>query len=106
MTFGISAIAYLAMGAAATAGVSLYNGQKQASAAKDAQAQAQKNADKAALDSDIANNRANAKSPDISSLGSKNAMDAKGGISGTLLTGAGGIDTDSLKLGKTTLLGG
>lgn len=102
MSFIVAAIATVAV----SAGVSYVNGQKQQDAQRDAQAQAQRNADKAARDADIANNKANAKRPDISSLADQNAMAAKGGVGGTMLTGPGGIDTDSLKLGKNTLLGG
>jgi hypothetical protein len=36
---------------------------------------------------------------------SQNQMNAKGGQSGTMLTGATGVDPNSLLLGKKTLLG-
>lgn len=63
-------------------------------------------ADKSAFDADTAMNRANGKQPDVNGLQSRNAMDAKGGISGTMLTGPQGVDPKTLLLGKTTLLGG
>lgn len=55
---------------------------------------------------DQANNRANAKSPDLGAIASATEQAAKGGQSGTLLTGPTGVDTSSLLLGKKTLLGG
>lgn len=60
----------------------------------------------AATVADEANNRANGKQPDVAGMMGKNALDAKGGISGTMLTGPQGISPDSLLLGRTTLLGG
>jgi hypothetical protein len=66
------------------------------------QAAATKTADLA----DQAMNRANGKQPSVSGLDSRNVLDAKGGISGTMLTGPQGVDPKSLLLGKTTLLGG
>lgn len=50
-------------------------------------------------------NRANAKSPDIAGMLSANQNAAKGGQSGTMLTGPQGVDPNSLNLGKNTLLG-
>ena len=63
-------------------------------------------AEKSAFDADVAMNRANGKQPDVGGLYSRNAMDAKGGASGTMLTGPQGVDPKTLLLGKTTLLGG
>ena len=74
----------------------------QREAASKAAAAAAKQADQ----TDQANNRANAKQPDVTGLSSANSMAAKGGQSGTLLTGAAGVDPKTLLLGKTTLLGG
>jgi hypothetical protein len=64
--------------------------------------QAAKTADAA----DQAYNRANGKQPNVASLDAGNAQAARGGVSGTLLTGPQGVDPKSLLLGKTTLLGG
>lgn len=61
---------------------------------------------KVADQADQANNLANAKQPDIAGLASRNAMDAKGGQAGTMLTGPTGVDPKTLLLGKSTLLGG
>ena len=63
-------------------------------------------ADKAAYNADIASNLANVKRPDIAGLSSRNALESKGGLSGTMLTGPKGINPKDLLLGKTTLLGG
>jgi len=51
------------------------------------------------------NNRINAKHPDVSGLSSGNKLEAKGGQSGTLLTGPKGVNKSDLTLGKKTLLG-
>lgn len=67
-----------------------------------AQDEAAKNADLA----DQAMNRANAKQPNVSKLRGANVNAAKGGQSGTMLTGPQGVDTSTLTLGKATLLGG
>lgn len=90
--------------------VGAYQQHAAASKAADAQDQANQTAkaagEKQASEADQANNRANAKSPDVAGLGSANSMAAKGGQSGTLLTGAQGVDPKTLLLGKSTLLGG
>jgi uncharacterized protein YcfJ len=64
-----------------------------------ANARAQEAADKA-------NNLALNKQPDANGMQSRNTLEAKGGASGTLLTGPQGVDPKTLLLGKTTLLGG
>ena len=50
-------------------------------------------------------NRANAKTPDVGAMLSANMQQAKGGQSGTMLTGNSGVDDKQLTLGKNTLLG-
>ena len=67
--------------------------------------QAQATADKQATLAEQANNKANAKSPDVSAMISANQQSAKAGASGTMLTGPSGIDPSTLNLGKNTLLG-
>ncbi len=52
-----------------------------------------------------ATNKANAKRPNVDALYSANEQSAKGGPSGTMLTGPGGVDPSSLTLGRNTLLG-
>ena len=49
--------------------------------------------------------KAESKSPDIQGMQSANALNAKGGQSGTMLTGPSGVDPMTLLLGKKTLLG-
>lgn len=95
---------------AAVGAVGAYSQHQAASKAADAQAsasaQATTNAKNQADQADQANNRANGKLPDVAGLASGNAMSAKGGQSGTMLTGAQGVDPNTLALGKSTLLGG
>ncbi|MDZ7918506.1 hypothetical protein [Rhodoferax sp.] len=86
--------------------MSIDQGQKAENAQKDATAQAKVTAAKTADQADQANNRANGKQPDIAGIASANEQAAKGGISGTVLTGPTGIDPKQLMLGKSTLLGG
>lgn len=50
-------------------------------------------------------NRANQKQPDTASITAANVQAGKTGQSGTMLTGAAGVDMSSLLLGKNTLLG-
>ena len=101
----------LAAGAGALAGDTLVD--KPAEAAKKG-LEAQQAANATAIDAatkqasaaDQATNRANAKVPDIASMLSENVLNAKGGQSGTMLTGPQGVDPNALLLGKKTLLGG
>lgn len=100
----------VALGIAAAAavvgtGYSIYNGERQASAQSDAQNQAKKQAEDQAKQADQAMNKANQKSPDTSAILSAVQQSGKSGASGTMLTGPTGIDSSSLTLGKSTLLG-
>lgn len=89
--------------AAATAVYSTDSARKAQNNATDvAKAAAKKNQQQ----SEEATNRANAKTPDVSAMMSANAQAAKGGQSGTMLTGPAGVDPTQLTLGKTSLLGG
>jgi polyphosphate kinase 2 (PPK2 family) len=106
MSGAITATTVMAAASVAGVAMSAINGQKQASAAKDAQAQAQANADKQLKEQDQATNRANQKSPDTMAILDAATQAGKGGASGTMLTGAQGIDPNLLTLGKSTLLGG
>lgn len=75
--------------------------------------QAQQESNRIAVDSarrqadaaDQAFNRANGKVPDVMGITDSNRMNAKGGQSGTMLTGTSGVDPTALLLGKKTLLG-
>jgi hypothetical protein len=93
--------------AAAVAGtaMSAVQGSEQADAAKKSMQQAQANADRTAAQADQDFNRANQKKPDTSAILSAAQQAGKGGQSGTMLTGAQGVDPSALTLGKNTLLG-
>lgn len=96
------AVSAIVAATAVTAGVGYMNHQDQ----KKAQAQSVAQAQKTATAADEANNKANQKRANSSTLLSSNEMAAKGGQSGTMLTGPTGVDPSALQLGKTTLLGG
>ncbi|WP_369952277.1 hypothetical protein [Ralstonia syzygii] len=102
---GVTAAGVLAAAAVAGTAYSIYNGQQQAGRQREAAQQAQDAAAKQADQADQANNRANAKSPDVGAMLSANQQAAKGGMSGTMLTGPTGVDPSQLSLGKSTLLG-
>ncbi len=105
---GIETLAswYALAGAGASAAATAYTANKAANAQEDATAQATKTAQATATAAAEANNKANQKTPNAGAMLSSNQMAAKGGQSGTMLTGPAGIDPNLLKLGKTTLLGG
>jgi len=95
--------AYVGAAAAAAGAYTAYeSNQEQKSVNKENKARAQANA----LASEQATNKANQKQVDSAGLLSSNAEAAKGGQSGTLLTGPGGVNPSALTLGRTTLLGG
>lgn len=85
-------------------GTSIYQGNKQDAANRNSANQAKENAKKAQAQADINTNRANQKQTDAKSVLSQQQQAAAGSGS-TMLTGVGGIDPNSLKLGKQTLLG-
>lgn len=91
--------------AVASTAVAYQNGQEQKKSAESAQQQAQANADKQEKAADQATNRANQKKPDTGAILDAATQAGKGGASGTMLTGAQGIDPSTLSLGKNTLLG-
>lgn len=103
---GVTAATVLAGAAVAGTVASIYQGQQQASAQKKAASQAQANADKQAKAADEATNRANQKRANPGAALDNAMMSSKSGASGTMLTGATGVDPGSLQLGKSTLLGG
>lgn len=105
MSGGISATAIMAGAAVASTAYSIYSGQQQASAQKKAQAQATSQANAQATAADQAMNAANQKRPNTSEILDAATQSGRGGISGTMLTGAQGISRDQLSLGKSALLG-
>lgn len=102
MSWAITAVVVAAVGT----GYSIYSGERAASqqAAAQRQAKAQAAADTKAADE--ANNRVNQKDPNTNALLSAAKQAGKLGGASTLLTGPTGIDTSSLSLGRSTLLGG
>lgn len=113
MSGGITATTVLAAAAAAGTAYSIYAGERAASqqedalnAQKEGQAKALEQSKKNAQDQQIAMNRANRKQPDVAAVMAQAGADAKGGPSGTMLTGPQGVDPSALSLGKSTLLGG
>lgn len=98
-------MAFTAVAGAAVA-VGGYFANKSAHAQKDAINDAKAAQAKNELAADQALNRANPKKPNTSALLSSIEQSAKGGPSGTMLTGPTGIDPSQLTLGRSTLLGG
>lgn len=99
---GVSA----AWAAVAISAGSAYASNQNAKEAQKQQKEQQRIAQQTLEASDQANNQKNQKKANGSALLSANQAAAKGGISGTMLTGPGGVANTSLQLGKTTLLGG
>lgn len=87
----------------------VYNQYEQGEKARKVQEQAlqesKRQADQQAKVAEQNFNKANAKSPDVASIMSAAQQAAKGGASGTMLTGPQGIDPNALSLSKNTLLG-
>lgn len=102
-----------AVAAVVGTGYTVYNGERAAEAQQKALVEQKKSQDEArgaaqreAQRQEQQMNAANAKAPDASNVLAKAQQDAKGGQSGTMLTGPQGIDPSMLALGKNTLLGG
>lgn len=101
MSLAITAVATAVVGTA----YSIYSGERNARAQASAVAQSEANASRTAALADQANNAANQKRPDTSSILSAASQAGRAGVSGTMLTGPTGVDPNSLTLGKSTLLG-
>lgn len=101
---GIGAIIAGTAAALATGGLSIMSSHKEAKAIKSA-AETQAKAQEAAAAQEAAEmNKQSQKQPDVETILENNAGSDTGS---TLLTGAGGVDPNSLRLGKgSTLLGG
>lgn len=91
--------AAVVVGAAASA----YSAKKQSDAQKKAQRSAEAIAEKQKNQAEREFNRANAKTPDLAGIMASNKRAE--GAGSTMLTGPQGVDTGSLSLGKSTLLG-
>jgi hypothetical protein len=96
MSFAVAAIAYVANDYVQTQKEGVAN---QKRAMDTAEARARKN--ELLQEQDM--NKQNQKKPDI--FGLLRANQLAGSVGGTNMTGPGGIDPNSMKLGKTTLLG-
>ena len=110
MSMGISAVAWAGIAVASATAYSAYSASQNAAKAnatqQQAMTQAKQIADQQATVQTEQINKANAKSPDVGALLSENTQAAKGGISGTMLTGPAGVDPNTLSLSKSSLLGG
>lgn len=111
----IGAIAAGVMAAAAVAGtaysvVAGEDAKKQQKKAMEnqerAQAQQLAQAQSAQRRSEMAQNAANRRQPDVGGIMERAGQQAGGGPSSTMLTGPGGVDPSQLSLGRSTLLGG
>lgn len=105
MSGATTAMYVVAAVSAAAAATSYVQGKKQTAAQEKAAKQAKASSDASAKQQEEATNKANSKTPDVGAMLSENAQSALSGQSGTLLTGASGVDPNSLTLGKNTLLG-
>lgn len=103
MSFGWTAATWIAIGTAAT---SVYSTVTSRNANNRALRQQQAQAKSAQESADRAQNKANAKAPDVAGMLGAAGRASAGGQAGTLLTGPQGLDTTALTLGKSTLLGG
>jgi len=106
MSFGITAVVLAGSAIAYSAYTASQNAAKSQAMQSQAMQQAKVIADQQATTQTEQINRANAKSPDSGALLAANQQSAKGGQSGTMLTGPAGIDPNTLSLGKSSLLGG
>ena len=105
-SIAIGALVASAAAAAAGTGISIANAQsgkkaqdKAMQQQKQAQDQAAAQAQSQARRSEYAANEANRKTPDLNAIMQSASQAAKGGPSGTMLTGPGGVDRYSLALG-------
>ena len=110
MAAGISAVGWATI--AACTATTLYSATQSSKNSKKAlkqQESAQQEAKTQALAqekaADEASNAQNMKSPDTNAMMSAAMMSGKSGVSGTMLTGAQGVDKDKLNTKRSTLLG-
>lgn len=97
-------VAYAVMAVAAAA--SANSAEQQRKATSQGRAQALRTAEKTEAEATRANNRANQKTPDLAAMLAANQLAATGGQGSTMLTGPGGVNPNSLSLGKSSLIGG
>ena len=102
----ISLATAVVLGSLASAGAAVYSGQQAAGEQKKANNLAVQNAQRQAAEQDQAFNQMNKKRPNTDALRAANLAAAQGGVGSTSLTGAAGVDPNTVALGKSTLLGG
>lgn len=109
----MSAMITAAVALTVATGYSIYSGERAAKKQNEAlqqQQQANQEAKAAATKqekmAEESTNKALSKSPDTGAILSGAEQAAKMGGSSTMLTGVGGVDPNTLNLGKKTLLGG
>ena len=102
-----------AVAAVTATAYSIYSGERAAekqdqalNQQKQAQAEAKQTAQQQQKRSEMAQNAANRKQPDVAGIMQAAGQGLQGGASGTMLTGPTGVDPNALSLGKNTLLGG
>lgn len=95
-----------AVAAVASVANSVYQGERQSKFQKKSSRQAELNAKKQERDAEQQLNAQTQKRPNTSAMLDAASQNARGGASGTMLTGAQGVDPSMLTLGKNTLLGG
>jgi hypothetical protein len=81
------------------------NAKKAAKQQESAQSDAKQQALAQEKAADEATNQQNMKSPDTGAMMSAAMMSGKAGVSGTMLTGAQGVEKDKLNTKRSTLLG-
>lgn len=100
-----TALAISAGVAAVGTGVAIHQGNMQAKSAVSAQNRAKATADKQTTAAEQAFNAANKKMPNASGILDAANQAGRAGISGTMLTGASGVEKNSMALGRNVLLG-
>lgn len=95
-----------AIAAVAAVGNSVYQGKQQSKFQKKSAAAAETNARKQEKSAEQQLNAQNQKRPNTRAMLDAASQNARGGASGTMLTGSQGIDPNALTLGRNTLLGG
>lgn len=102
MALAISAV----VGVATAAMAVQYDAQRDALKAQQrAQDEAKRQAKLQAQQAERDFNRVNQKKPNVAAMMGANAAAASGGAGSTMLTGPQGVDTSTMRLGRTTLLG-
>lgn len=106
MSAGISAVGWALIAVSSASAIYSAQQQKKSQALqRDAQADAKRAALKAESQADEAMNAQNMAMPDTASMMSAAMLSGKAGASGTMLTGAKGVDKSKLELQRNVLLG-